>query len=102
MMRFRVFFVVILDNMETALVHVKMDISFLEIGRSGFPYKRIRVITLYCRPYRLANAFALDSVFHIQKIQVIVVSFWIDLNNRTADDTAVLYGSICHTSSLAE
>ena len=94
--------VVILDNMKAAFVHVEMDIAPLEIRGAGFPHKSIRVILLYSSPYRLTYAFALYSVFHVQEIQVMMMCFRIDLNDRTADDTAVLYGSICHTSSLAE
>lgn len=102
MMRFRVFLIVILDNMKAAFVHVEMDIAPLEIRGAGFPHKSIRVILLYSSPYRLTYAFALYSVFHIQEIQVMMMCFRIELNDCTADDTAVLYGSICHTSSLAE
>ena len=80
--------VVILDNMKAAFVHVEMDIAPLEIRGAGFPHKSIRVILLYSSPYRLTYAFALYSVFHVQEIQVMMMCFRIDLNDRTADDTA--------------
>lgn len=90
----RMLLVVILDNMKATFVHVEVDIASLEIRGAGFPHKCIRVILLYSSPYRLTYAFTLYSVFHVQEIQVMMMCFWINLNNRTADEDISLYGTV--------
>ncbi len=101
MMQFRVFLIVILDNMEAAFVHIEVEVAFLEIRGSSFPDNSFRVQLLYCSPDCLPYAPTLYAVLHVQEIQVMMMCFRIDLNDCTADDTAVLYGSISHTSCLA-
>ena len=38
------------DDMKTALVHVKMNVPFLEIRSHGFPYFRLRIQGLHGTP----------------------------------------------------
>ena len=47
-----------LHNLETTFVDIEMNISFLEIGRDGFPYFYFRVYCFNGKPCGLTNSLA--------------------------------------------
>lgn len=61
-MFFPVIFAVKFRYLETAFIHIKMDIAAIEIGRAGFPYFCIGVVFFNNLPYS-GSDFFIDKFF---------------------------------------
>ena len=62
-----------------------MDISPFKTWRTCFPYFGLWMKSFNRTPYLKTNSFCLNTVFYIKQIKVIVLSIFIDYNNRTAN-----------------
>ncbi len=94
--------VVILNNMKSALVDIEVDVPLFKIRSTSLPNFRFRVKSFYLRPNGLTYTLALNTMLHIQEIQMVVSGFLIYLHDGTTHHTAIFHRSISHTPGLRQ
>ena len=73
-----------LVNLKAAFVDIEMNISFLKIGRAGFPSNRFGMKCFYRLPCTITNTFAMRFGFNEQYFQFIMVCFIVDTQDYSA------------------
>ena len=69
------------DNMEAALIDIKVNVSGLKIQRAGFPDPCFRIEAFYFLPSCVADALAVGVRQNKQQIQVVMLCLFIDIQN---------------------
>jgi hypothetical protein len=87
-----------LDNVEPAFVEIEVDVPRLKVRSTCFPYECFGVQPFDFLPSSTADAPAVDLRIDKQKFQLVMLRFFIDLQNKTADDPPVLTDSISRTA----
>lgn len=82
------------DNMEAALIDIKVNVSGLKIRRAGFPDPCFRIEAFYFLPSCVADALAVGVRQNKQQIQVVMLCLFIDIQNDTSDTPAILADAI--------
>ena len=80
-------------DMESATIHVEVDVPLLKIWRDGFPDSHLRVHLFDSPPCGVADTLAVNFWRYEQEIKI--TTFSIHLYDHTADRLAVLDDSIC-------
>ena len=62
----------ILDNVKSALVDIEVDVPLLEVGGTCLPYFCFGVKPLDFSPNGFTHTLALNTMLHIQEIQMVV------------------------------
>ena len=73
-----------LDNVEPAFVDIEVDIPRLKVRSTCFPYECFGVQPFDFLPSSTADAPAVDLRIDKQKFQLVMLRFFIDLQNKTA------------------
>ena len=84
-----------LIDLEAALVHVEMNISLLEIGGAGLPNLGFGVESLNRLPSTVADAFGVFLGSNEQDLKLVVICFFVDLQDHAANLLAVHNNAIC-------
>ena len=80
-----------LDNMETAAVHVEVNVAFFEIRGYGLPNLDLRMHRFNGFPRSLADALAVDLRQHEQQFQLTLGRLLINTHDDTAHRDAGLH-----------
>ena len=80
--------------MEPALVDIEMNVPGLEIRSTGLPDFCLRIEPLDLLPGGITDPFAVNSRIHKQQFQFIMLRFFIDFQDKTPDNPAILADTI--------
>ncbi len=86
-----------LYDVESAFINIEMNIPFLKIGSTCFPHFRLRVKRFDALPCSRANTFAVGIRADKQKIQMIVLCLFIDLQHKSPDNPSILANPVGNT-----
>lgn len=78
-----------LNNVESALVDVEMDVAFLEIRRGRFPYSRVGILGFNRLPGGRSDALPVHFRRDEKEFQRIVLRLAVDLDDGAAHAAAV-------------
>lgn len=78
-----------LRDVETADIHIKVNVAPVKIRREGFPQLRVRIQALQLKPDPFADAPALRSVLHKQQVKMIMLGAFVENYNRTTHRLSV-------------
>ena len=93
-MRVAVVFAEEFDSGKAEFVDVEVDIPLLEIRRTGLPHDGIRVKALDLLPRGGSDAFAVNVGRYEQDLKLIVLRHLVYLQNKPADDPAILTDAV--------
>ena len=74
-----------LIDLEAALVHIEMDVALLKIRRAGLPNLGFGMQRLNRLPRAVADAFGVLLGSNEQNLKLIMMCFFVDLQNHAAD-----------------
>ena len=82
-----------LDDMKTAAVDIKVDISFFEIRSDSFPNPDLRIHTLNLAPRGVADTLAVSTRRYKEQLQIAFIAF--NTDNRTSGCFSVTNNTVC-------
>ena len=81
--------------LEAALVHVEMDVALLKIRSAGLPNRGFGMQSLNRLPRTVADTFGVFLGRNEQDLKLVVMCFFVDLQDNTANLPSVNYNAIC-------
>ena len=83
-----------LCDMESANVHVKVNIAFFKVWRAGFPHHRLGVERLHGEPRAVADTFGVLFGRNEKDLQLVAVCLLVDLHYDPAHAPPVQYDAV--------
>ncbi len=90
------------NRRKSAFVDVKMDVPLFEIGRAGLPDLGFGVQGFNLKPCAVADPLAMFLRGSEKDLEVIVICFFVDLEDDTADGFAIIHNSVCFVLRIVD
>lgn len=78
-----------LNNAESALVHIKMDVALFKVGRKKFPNDCFRIHFLYHLPHASAQPLVMKAGIKIKQVHAIAAALGVYVQCNASRSSAV-------------
>ncbi len=90
------------NRRKSAFVDVKMDVPLFKIGRAGLPDLGFGVQGFNFKPCAVADALAMFLRGSEKDLEMIVICFFVDLEDDTANGTPLIHNSVCFVLRIVD